>query len=119
MAENRRHEESDVNAAAIGKFAIALILVTISSLLLLFGLFRYFQSREGPPSESVRALPPEPRLQAAPVLDLKAIRAAEDQVLNTYAWVDPQKGVARIPIARAIDLLAQRGLPSRQTGGLK
>jgi hypothetical protein len=123
MEENSQHrvghEESDVNALAVGKFAIALALIAISSLVLLFGLFRYFQSRETakqPRSEfasQAGKLPPEPRLQSAPVLDLQAIRAAENQVLNSYGWVDPQKGVVRIPIARAIDLLAQRGLPSR------
>ncbi len=32
--------------------------------------------------------------------------------LNTYAWVDKDAGVVRIPVDRAIDLLAQKGLPS-------
>ena len=41
------------------------------------------------------------------------MRAAEEQVLTTYGWVDQQKGVVRVPIDRAIDLLAQKGLPSR------
>ena len=48
---------------------------------------------------------------------MKAIRAAEDQVLNSYAWMDPEKGVVRIPIGRAMDLLAERGLPSRVQPG--
>jgi hypothetical protein len=41
------------------------------------------------------------------------MRAAEDKILNGYGWVDREHGVARIPIDRAIDLLAQRGLPAR------
>ena len=41
------------------------------------------------------------------------MRAAEDQMLTSYGWVDPQNGVVRIPIDRAIDLLAQRGLARR------
>ncbi|MGH9550659.1 MAG: hypothetical protein ACRD3W_14865, partial [Terriglobales bacterium] len=36
-----------------------------------------------------------------------------DKLLNGYAWIDPQKGLVRIPINQAIDLLARRGLPSR------
>ena len=121
------HEETDINEWAVGKFAVALLLVTIAALVMLFGLFRFFLSREGgPPSgrpqvvatEPAKAFP-QPQLQKTPVLDLKAIRAAEDQVLNSYAWVDPEKGVVRIPIDRAIDLLATRGLPSRpDTGGV-
>jgi len=34
----------------------------------------------------------------------------EDQ-LNSYGWVDQQAGLAHIPIERAMDLIAQRGLP--------
>jgi hypothetical protein len=35
----------------------------------------------------------------------------QNEVLGSYDWVDQQNGVARIPIDRAMDLLAQRGLP--------
>src|SRR5579871_1266278 len=37
-----RHEHRDVNVWAVGKVGIALILTTIASLLLMFGVFRYF-----------------------------------------------------------------------------
>jgi hypothetical protein len=119
------HEETDVNEWAVGKFAVALLLVIVAALFLLFGLFRYLLSREGGPpagrsqvtaSEPARAFP-QPQLQESEVPDLKAIRAAEDQVLHSYAWMDPEKGVVRIPIDRAIDLLAERGLPSRPQAG--
>jgi hypothetical protein len=55
-----------------------------------------------------------PRLQSAPIGDLKDMKAAEDKILNGYGWIDQQHGLVRIPIDRAIDLLAQRGLPARQ-----
>jgi hypothetical protein len=125
MDENKPrlgHEPSDVNVWAVGKFGIALILIIISSLALLLGLFKYFETRQGAVAAGTdpRAIFPEPRLEEKPALDLKAIRDEEDQRLNSYGWVDPQKGVVRIPIARAIDLLAQRGLAattSRQGAG--
>jgi hypothetical protein len=44
---------------------------------------------------------------------LQAVRAAENQMLNSYGWVDQQKGIIRIPIARAMDLVARKGLPVR------
>ena len=126
MAENRHpdverreihHEASDVNTWAVGKFAIALVLLCGVALLILVGLFKYFQSSEEPPVAGAISLenrvPPSPRLQNNPIQDLKAMRAAEDSVLTSYGWVDQKNGIARIPIARAIDLLAQRGLPSR------
>jgi HAMP domain-containing protein len=109
----------------VGKFAVALLLVTVAVLFLLFGVFRYLLSREGGPpagrsqvaaTEPAKAFP-QPQLQANEVQDLKAVRAAEDQVLNGYAWMDPEKGVVRIPINRAIDLLVERGLPSRPPAG--
>ena len=119
------HEETDINVWAVGKFAVALMLVVVAALFLLFGLFRYLLSREGGPpagrsqvaaSEPAKAFP-QPQLQEQEGLDLKAIRAAEDQVLNSYAWMDPEKGVVRIPIGRAMDLLVERGLPARVQAG--
>ncbi|HVO69707.1 MAG TPA: hypothetical protein VMT24_06660 [Aggregatilineaceae bacterium] len=44
---------------------------------------------------------------------LKELRATEDALLTTYGWVDRKNGIVHIPIDRAIDLLAQRGLPTR------
>ena len=35
----------------------------------------------------------------------------QNETLSSYDWVDQKNGVARIPIDRAIDLLAERGLP--------
>jgi hypothetical protein len=115
-----KHEERDVNAWAVGKFAIGLTLLCIAVVLLIAGLFRYFQGREnaaqappGPGTESnVSREPPAPRLQDAPISDLKQMRDAENQILGTYAWVDREHGIVRLPIDRAIDVLAQRGLPS-------
>ena len=65
-----------------------------------------------------RQLPPEPRLQTHPIRDLRDLRAAEDAMLNSYGWVDRQAGSVRIPIARAMELLATRGITARpQAGG--
>jgi hypothetical protein len=54
---------------------------------------------------------PEPRLQVAPEVDLAALRAREEAELNSYGWIDRKAGIVRIPIARAVELIAQRGLP--------
>jgi mono/diheme cytochrome c family protein len=42
---------------------------------------------------------------------LEIHRAQQLAQLNDYGWIDQEAGVARIPIHRAIDLLAERGLP--------
>jgi hypothetical protein len=55
-----------------------------------------------------RQVPPEPRLQADPLGDLRALRAEEDALLHGYAWVDRKAGAVRIPIERAMALLAEQ-----------
>lgn len=59
-------------------------------------------------------LPPEPRLQQSPREDLKAMRTREDWMLSHYTWVDKQKGIVGIPIDRAIQMIAQRGIPPQK-----
>jgi hypothetical protein len=114
------HEERDVHAWAVGKFAIGLVLFCILCLGILVGFFKYLETvfvPSPPIATDARHLPPQPRLEETPVADLKAMRDAEDKILTSYGWVDKSKGVVRIPIAQAIDLLAQRGLPSRPQNG--
>ena len=56
--------------------------------------------------------PPEPRLEAQPGEQLGPYLASQQQKLNSYRWVDRQQGVVAIPIERAMDRLAQQGLPA-------
>jgi hypothetical protein len=111
-----RHETTDVNVWAVGKFAIGLVVVTVVSVVMLFVLLRFFQGREetsmAPAVEPTKVFP-QPQLQKTPILDLRAIHAEEDKLINGYGWVDQPKGVVRIPVSLAIDVLAKRGLPSR------
>jgi hypothetical protein len=114
-------EVSDINAWAVGKFAIALVLLSIVSLAGLFALFRYFIRSSGgplPPAAreyqiDARKMPPAPQLEVKERLELSRERDAEEKLLTTYGWVDRPSGTIRIPIERAIDLVAQQGLPSR------
>lgn len=58
---------------------------------------------------------PTPRLQTDDgETDVAEMHAREDMLLNHYTWVDEQKQTVRIPITRAMQLLAQRGLPVEQ-----
>jgi hypothetical protein len=113
------YEHRDVNTWAVGKFGIGLALLCIAAVGLLLGVFKFFEAREGgsrPRSELIvdaGKLPPSPRLQVTPVEDITAIRAAEQQLLTSYGWVDQQKGTVRIPIARAMELLAMHPPASR------
>jgi hypothetical protein len=55
---------------------------------------------------------PQPRLQTDDTRDMQMLREQEDLQLDHYMWVDQNAGKVVIPIDRAIDLVAQRGLPT-------
>ena len=57
---------------------------------------------------------PEPQLETNERTELNKIRLQEEEKLATYDYVDKDAGTVRIPIDRAMELLAQRGLPVRQ-----
>jgi len=117
MEENKKppagFEETDVNVVAVGKFAVALVVMTVLSMVLLVGVFKYFQSQDGGRARSVDPAKvfPQPQLQTTPIPDLKAIRASEEQMLSSYGWVDAQQSVAHIPIGDAMQLLVRNGIP--------
>lgn len=116
------HETSDVNIRGILTFVAGLFVFAVVIHVVVWGLFRYFEAREKVQPQSVyplaaqqgTRLPPEPRLQTNPREDLRELRAAEDDVLTTYGWVDRNAGIVRIPIDEAMKLVIQRGLPARQ-----
>jgi hypothetical protein len=43
--------------------------------------------------------------------DVADLHAREDLLLDNYSWADESQGNVRIPIGRAMELIAQRGLP--------
>jgi hypothetical protein len=116
------HEESDVNVRGVLGFGAGLFVAAVLIHFMVWLLFLYFSGREAArvvPQYPLAAgeqtrVPPEPRLQTNPREDLRALRAREDAVLNSYGWVDKTAGVVRIPIDEAIKLTVQRGLPVRQ-----
>ncbi len=123
-AEDRpiHHESSDVNFGDIIGFGIGLVLVGVAVSVLVFALFRFFESRarlhqavEYPMAMSEgNRVPPEPRLQVNPRQDLRDLRAKDDELLGSYGWVDKNAGIVRIPIDAAMRLTLERGLPARQ-----
>ena len=49
-----------------------------------------------------------PRLQADPVAEMTALRAADEESLNRWEWVDESNGVARVSIERAMELVVEQ-----------
>jgi hypothetical protein len=129
------YERSDLDIYAVTKFGIGLAIGTVAAVFMMWGLFHWFENTQDqaveqlPPSviEARKGLlPPEPRLQSmgtpespsveqgalrSPHVELSKFREAEAMQLQNYAWVDPAKGVVRIPIEVAKELVLKKGLP--------
>jgi hypothetical protein len=108
------HERRDVVFRPIVAAGIGLALLIVAAAIGMNRLFEYLAAREAAESRPASPLaaglaprlPPDPRLQSAPIKDLEELRAAEDEILTGYGWVDREQGIVRIPIERAMDLLA-------------
>ena len=124
MSQSPGHEKRDVTFRPIVWSAVGGLVGTLLVFVLMRWLFGHYLAREAelsPPANPLastygRQVPPAPRLQTDPLQELRRLRAAEDAVLTTYGWVDRNAGTVRIPIDRAMELLAQRGLPARPQG---
>jgi hypothetical protein len=119
------YERRDVDAGRLLRTFFAIVLVTVAVIVLLWWLYHVFvadeAARQPPPPilkpESSVHAPPPPRLQTVPAADLEARREREDALLDGYGWVDREKQRVRIPIAEAMRLLAERGIPPGASGG--
>ena len=123
-ASPRPREGDGLDTQLIYKIAVAFVFLILASLIGLGLLFRFFESihfnrtSEAAPLVKLADLPPLPRVQVTPALDLEEVRAAEDQHLLTYRWLDQGKGVAQIPIDRAMAIwVATQNLTSIPSAG--
>jgi len=118
------HEESDINVRALLWFVVMLTATVLAVDVVCYGMFKLMNRYEASNEPYVTPLavpagqdPPEPQLQTTPWTDLQKLRAQEHEYLNSYGWVDERMGVARIPIAKAKELLLKQGIPVRPGQG--
>lgn len=122
------YERRDLSARGVLLFLLALAVTAVFAHLIIWGMFRSLGHRQITPQAAataiatpVNTLPkgdpavafPAPQLQPDPVADLNKFRARENQILGSYGVVDKDRGIVRIPIDRAMQLLVERGLPTR------
>ena len=115
---HEREIDRDIDVRRISWTVIGILVLTLVSMAAMWGLLVYLQSRAERTAPDVPAIrlqaaeepPPGPRLQAMPERDLVEMRAAEEEVLSTYGWSDREAGTVRVPIERAMEMLAaERG----------
>jgi hypothetical protein len=109
------HEQRDIRPGSVVGWGVGVFLLMVLALGAAWAFLAGVNShlaRTGPPAnpmmEHAPKEPPAPRLQADPLTDLEALHARERAQLDGYAWVDRQTGTVRIPIERAMTLLAER-----------
>lgn len=115
-----RFEKEDVNATALIKFLLWLVVATVAIVFLLWRLYFVFVAQEAarqpPPPimkpKAAQMAPQPPLLQEYAYRDLAEFRAQEDALLHSYGWVDKELGRVHIPIDEAMRLVAANGLPS-------
>ena len=123
------HEPTDVSARGLFIFAGALLATVVLTLLGLVVLFEGYEygdrwlhargTRDEPGARSLVHAPPDyqgPLLQVKPEEDLRWMDKHNAAALASYGWVDRPAGVVRIPVDRAIDVLAERGVPPVSPG---
>src|ERR1700731_4407168 len=124
-------EHEDMSSRTALYFLAGLVLVCVVVYLIVFGMYRFLDSsataHQPPLSPMVtaeadtRAVTPEnaetfpqPRLEENERTQFRSFIEDQDRMLATYDWVDKDRGTVRIPIDRAMELIAQRGLPVHQ-----
>jgi hypothetical protein len=134
------YESTDVGVTGIVVFLTALFIFVAVCGVLCFGIGKvfnaYMNKQDGPNTKWTKTadvrelgnLPSNPELQnkvaemtksfPTPRLlnddgdqDVADLHAREDLLLDNYTWVDQSKGTVRIPVDRAMEIIAQQGLP--------
>jgi hypothetical protein len=133
---NGGYERQDIGAAGVLYFLLGLAVAGFLIYFIVDGLYHFLDKRseaEQTPvnplvtnaPQDTRHIPkdypqsafPNPKLEEDERGQLNGIRLKEEQTLSTYDYIDKNAGTVRIPIDRAIDLIAQRGLPVRSQAG--
>lgn len=104
------YERSDIKSVGIAWIAAGLALFVIATPLLMPLIFPQSMARRtpsAPPALSADA----PGLEVTPQQDLQRLRRGEAELTQSYGWIDRSHSEMRIPVARAMQLLAKNGLP--------
>jgi hypothetical protein len=112
--------DQEIDLKGIVNVGVWLAVVTVASFGASWLFYRGLSSYErrtldrapSPVREAAAPRPPAgPLLQESPESDLAAFRHAEQAKLSGWGWVDRTHQVAHVPVDRAIEAVAAKGLP--------
>jgi len=134
-AHNREgFETQDLSSAGVLYFMAGLAVVVVLIYFIVAGMYRFLDRYDKNHQEPMNPMAvkagvdprtmkfdeiqkqvdktfPQPVLEHSEQRQFGEFLEKQDKILDSYDWVDPKNGVVRIPIERAMELLAQRGLP--------
>ncbi|MGD0493106.1 MAG: hypothetical protein ABSC32_16330 [Steroidobacteraceae bacterium] len=108
-AEKPGHELFDLDVSYLGWFSVGLVILLILTACIAFfmlGGWRISNAVLVKQSTAESASGPFATLQNTPQDDLRSYRRSKAAALEGYHWVDRRSGVVRIPIERAMELVA-------------
>ena len=119
-------EERDIKPGTIYWYLLALGVATAAALVICLFILRFTSglaaSSHTAPPPSREALgkdyPPEPRLQGVPghqsdpQKDLRQKLKADTAANEKLQWIDKNAGIAQIPVADAMKIIEEKGLPA-------
>jgi hypothetical protein len=134
---NGGYERQDIGVTGVLYFLLGIAVAGVLAYFLVDGLYHFLDKRseteQAPVNPLVTNAPvdtrripkdypqgvfPNPKLEEDERGQLNGIRLKEEQTLATYDYIDKSAGTIRIPIDRAMDLIAQRGLPTREESAI-
>ena len=119
--ESGGYERTDAKAGPTIRAGLYILGVMFLTALVLVPMYRTLarseKAKQPPPAEVVRTEISEPaatfpRLLTSEPATLAELRTQEEALLTSYGWVEKDRGIVRIPIAEAMRIVAERGLPS-------
>jgi hypothetical protein len=133
-ADDTGFEHEDLSTRGIVAFMIGLAVTGVVVYFIIVGMYRFLDNYEHSQMSTASPLTTTkgsiarvvtqsdmdktfkdngaPMLEVIEGIELRKDLVQQEEQLNTYGWVDQKAGVAHIPIERAMDLIAQRGLPT-------
>jgi len=122
-------EPRDIDIGTIARYLVYLAITIVIALAIcvpILNVLTKFVAEQDTPMPSIRAemsqqqrddtqLPPEPRLQGVPghesdpQQDMRNKIEADTKANEPFAWIDKEKGIAQIPVADAMKIIAEKG----------
>jgi hypothetical protein len=111
-----RHESQEPSLRGLSVAGLVLISAIIAAVAICLGLMSVFGGFSRPLARAEHTTMPEPRLQPHPLADRARYEAQQRAILTRYTWVDRGAEIVRIPVERAMQILAERGRPGGLAG---